>query len=253
MRAIDRLAEKSYGLTPFLLMEVAGLATARVARMLLDPPLSERTVVILAGPGNNGADGLVAARRLTGWGVDVSVFTSYDLATARGIGETQLTMASEAGATVESWLSEDDIELGIEDEPPEDIAADAADLGTYDLVIDALLGFGAEGEPRGTVAVMLEAAAACGRPILALDVPSGLNAETGDPAPIQVSAAATVTLALAKTGLLAEAARAYVGRLFLADIGIPRPLLADVGIDPEGLFEDGDLVELALQAPPGGP
>lgn len=244
MRAIDRLAEESYGLAPGLLMEVAGLATARVARMLLDPPVAARTVVILAGPGNNGADGLVAARRLAGWGIGVAVFTSFDPDQARNLTRGQLDAADAAGVSVESWQTEENVEAGVETETPEEISADAADLGTYDLVIDALLGFGASGEPRGTVAAMIAAAAGCGRPVLALDVPSGIDPDDGTPSTNPLTATATVTLALPKTGLLTDVGRPFVGRLFLADIGIPRPLLDGLGINPEGLFESDDILEM---------
>lgn len=224
MREIDRLAEEEYGLTPALLMEVAGLAAARVARIILGPSTAGRSISILAGPGNNGADGLVAARRLCGWGAEVAVLTSYNIDSARGLSETQLELATAAGVSVEAWQG--------------------AMLGA-DLVIDALLGFGALGDPRGNVAGMIDAATRSRRPILALDVPSGLDPETGLPSSTCVEAAATVTLGLAKTGLLTDAARPFVGRLFLADIGLPRPLLARLGVDCEGLFEGDDIVELS--------
>jgi NAD(P)H-hydrate epimerase len=80
--------------------------------------------------------------------------------------------------------------------------------------------------------------------VLAIDVPSGIDAELGTAAGEAVQATVTVTLALPKTGLLREEARLFVGRLFLADIGIPRPLLAALNIDTDGLFEDDDIVEL---------
>jgi NAD(P)H-hydrate epimerase len=79
---------------------------------------------------------------------------------------------------------------------------------------------------------------------LALDVPSGLDADSGDAAAECVIASATITLALPKTGLLTPAARRYVGRLFVADIGVPPALLADQDIDVAGLFELDDIVEL---------
>ena len=231
-------------------MEVAGLAVARVARDLLNPPISDRAIVILAGPGNNGGDGLVAARRLAGWGAEVAVFTSYELDRARGLSEQQLELASGAGAGVESWIvgdhEDEEVDHGeIEDVDVEaEVSADASDLGTYDLVIDALLGFGATGPPREPIAEMIEAANESGTPILALDVPSGLDAASGEAADPCIRAKATATLALPKTGLVGGSARNQVGFLYLADIGVPWPLLADVGVDPEGLFAEDDIMML---------
>lgn len=250
MREIDRLADERYGISGLMLMEVAGLAVARVARDLLKPPISERAIVILAGPGNNGGDGLVAARRLLGWGAEVSVFTSFQLDRARDLSARQVEIATAAGVAVEPWeVSEDDVD----DADPEEIeevdaddavSADASDLRTYDLIIDALLGYGAMGEPREPVAAMIEAANESGTTILAVDVPSGLDAATGEPEDPCIAARATCTLALPKTGLVAAGADAMVGRLFVADIGVPMPLLADVGIDPGGLFAEDDIMRL---------
>jgi hydroxyethylthiazole kinase-like uncharacterized protein yjeF len=223
MREVDRLAEASFGLTPVQLMEMAGLATARVARRLLGPSLSGRAIRILAGPGNNGADGLVAARRLSGWGADVAVLTSYPPAQAGGLPARQLGAAVAAGVTVQEWTGS---------------------IGAADLVVDALLGFGASGPPRGLVADMIEASNRAGGPVLALDLPSGIDPDSGRPGNPCIRADLTVTLGVAKTGLLSPDAVGWVGRLLVADIGLPVALLAAVGIDATGLFEFDDIVEL---------
>lgn len=227
MREIDRAAADDYGISPSMLMEVAGLATARVARSLVGSPLTGRRVCILAGPGNNGGDGLVAARRLAGWSVAVSVMTSYPTAEARGMSADQLRVATRVGVQVNEWNAQ---------------SGDA--LHACDLVVDALLGFGAAGPPRGRVEEMILSANGAARPVLALDVPSGIDAETGATPGACIGAAATVTLALAKTGLLAPAAHANVGRLFLADIGVPGELLRSIGVDAAGMFVEDDIVEL---------
>jgi NAD(P)H-hydrate epimerase len=222
MREIDRLADERYGLTTMLLMESAGLAVARVARRLLRPPLAERAVVILAGPGNNGGDGLVAARRLLAWGVDVTVYTSYDLGVAHDIARQQVELATSAGVTVDPWQpTDEELDPDSTAEVEEDeAAADAADLATYDLVIDALLGYGATGDPRPPVDEMIAAADDC------------------------VQATATATLALPKAGLVVPGARRWVGRLFVCDIGLPPTLLAEAGVGVEDLFAEDDIVEL---------
>jgi NAD(P)H-hydrate epimerase len=221
MRTADRLAERSYRLTPILLMEVAGLATARVARSILGTPLSGRAISILAGPGNNGGDGLVAARRLAGWGARVSVITSYNPDAARDLSRVQLHAVESAGIDFGGWRGK----------RPES-----------ELLVDALLGFGANGPARGAIAEMIESVNTSGVLTLAVDVPSGLDAGLGTAPGTCVVAGATVTLALAKTGLLTESARRFVGELYLADIGLPRALWAQLGIDVAGLFDAGDVL-----------
>jgi NAD(P)H-hydrate epimerase len=223
MREIDRAAEETYGINPVLLMEVAGLATARVARSLIGSPLSGRRVCILAGPGNNGGDGLAAARRLAGWNAAATVVTSYATTAARGLSRNQLEVAGRAGVEIAEWRGE---------------------IPPTDLVIDALLGFGATGAPRAPVQTMIVAANQAEVPVLALDVPSGIDAETGAAPGDCILAGATLTLALAKTGLLKPSARPFVGSLFLADIGVPLALLRGMGIDSEGLFAINDILEL---------
>ncbi|MEA2684436.1 MAG: NAD(P)H-hydrate epimerase [Chloroflexota bacterium] len=220
MREVDRLAEVEYWIAPLQLMEVAGLQAARVAREIVGPSLEGRAVCILAGKGNNGGDGLVAARRLLGWGAKAQVITSYEPGEATGLSAAQLVAAVASGVPVERWIGK---------------------LPMADLYLDALLGFGSEGAPRGEVAEMIDALERAGAAILAVDLPSGLDAATGAVVGSCVTAADTVTLAAPKTGMLEPGARERVGRLHVADIGIPPSLLRRVGIDPTGLFSDSDL------------
>jgi hydroxyethylthiazole kinase-like uncharacterized protein yjeF len=222
MREIDRAAAEDYSISPMQLMEVAGLATARVARHLVGLPLTGRRVCILAGPGNNGGDGLVAARRLAGWGARVTVQTSYSVDAARGLSQAQLLAARSAGVEITAW---------------------SGGMAEGDLMIDALLGFGATGAPRASVEAIIIALNKGNKPVLALDVPSGIDAATGVAPGACVTATATVTLALPKTGLLAASARRFVGRLWLADIGVPSPLLGRLGVDVTGLFDAADIIE----------
>ena len=222
MREVDRLAEAEYGIAPIQLMEVAGLQTARVAREILGPELASRAVCIVAGKGNNGGDGLVAARRLSGWGARVQVTTSFRLEEAQGLAAQNLRPLRLERVEIMAW---------------------AGHLPQADLYVDALLGFGATAAPRGAVAEIVEAVGEAGR-VLALDVPSGLDARSGEVAGACVRAEATVTLALPKTGLLVPSAAGYVGRLHLADIGVPPGLLRRLGVDTAGLFAHEDIVVL---------
>ena len=219
MREVDRLAEADWGIAPMQLMEVAGLQTARVAREILGPDLGGRAVCILAGKGNNGGDGLVAARRLAGWGAAVRVLTSLPLGEIAGLAAANLRPLLRDGVVVEAW---------------------SGTLPAADLYVDALLGFGARGAPRGPIGAMIEALPGGAR-VLALDIPSGLDAATGEAAGACVTATATITLAVPKTGLLSPAAAPFVGRLWVADIGVPPALLAGMGVDVTGLFSHRDL------------
>ncbi|MFN2462383.1 MAG: NAD(P)H-hydrate epimerase [Candidatus Dormibacteria bacterium] len=217
MREIDRIAEADFAIQPLQLMEVAGLQVARAAARLCDG-VAGKTMCILAGKGNNGADGLVAARRLAGWGARVEVLTSYPLDEASGMSAGHLRTLRKSSVVLRPW---------------------AGVLPAADLYVDALLGFGSRGAPRGSVEQMIGALPP--GEVLAVDVPSGLDAGTGDIPGACVRAEQTVTLALTKVGLLAPAAASHVGLLLLADIGVPRELIAGLGIDTAGLFETSDL------------
>src|SRR5688572_33034423 len=115
-----------------------------------------------------------------------------------------------------------------------------------DLLLDGLLGYSAHGPLRAEMAMLIEAANANGAPILAVDIPSGIDPDSGAAAGVAIRAAATVTLALPKRGLLSPAAQAAVGTLILADIGIPPGAFWRIGIDTHFLFTDGDLLRVRL-------
>ncbi len=102
-------------------------------------------------------------------------------------------------------------------------------LRDYDLLIDGLIGYGLEGNPRDKVAMMIKDANASGRRILALDLPSGMNATTGEVYDPCIKATVTLTLALPKTGFLAPSASPFLGDLFLADISVPRRVYETFG------------------------
>ena len=123
--------------------------------------------------------------------------------------------------------------------PRETAAVDDADL-----VIDGLLGYSVSGPPRDAVADVIRAANTSRLPILAVDIPSGLHPDTGEPLGVTIRAALTVTLALPKRGLVATRSRALVGELLLADIGIPPQAFDRLTIETRGLFAAGDLVRI---------
>jgi hydroxyethylthiazole kinase-like uncharacterized protein yjeF len=206
MRATDRWAIEQQSVPSLELMERAGSALAGIAQELAP----SGPIVILAGAGNNGGDGLVAARVLREAGREVDVVFA-------GSAEK---LTGDARANLDR----------LPGEPPR--VLDGALRSDAALVIDALLGTGATGEPRGPVGEAIATIAATGARVLATDVPSGVDASSGEVAGIAVTAAATVTFHAAKPGLWIEPGKHHAGRVHVTDIGIPQgaPEEADVGL-----------------------
>jgi len=231
MARVDRIMAEEIGLDLLQVMETAGRAAARFARArFLGGDPRGRRVLVLAGSGGNGGDGLVAARLLLGWGARVEVVSSQLPAALRG------AAAHQARVLVALGIPPAQLPEGGEGTTP---------LPPADLVVDALLGFGLSGPPSGAAAVLIRAANAHPAPVLAVDLPSGLEATTGEPFAPCVRAAATLTLALPKTGLLAPVARPLVGELHVADIGVPAAAYARLGIAVGPVFADRETVRLA--------
>ncbi|MCH8346221.1 MAG: NAD(P)H-hydrate dehydratase [Chloroflexi bacterium] len=205
-------AEKGAGVPVSKLMENAGLAVAQEAWLLLGE-VAERRIVVLAGPGNNGGDGLVAARHLREWGGDVSVYL------LKGRDEKDPVFAPLAEAKAPATTAEEDGKQGYK--RLEEL------LGGADLVIDALLGTGRARPIEGTLADVLERLqAARGRTLpprlLAVDVPTGLDADTGAADPRCVAADGTVALGWSKVGLHLLPGAQLAGRVEVVEIGIPK-------------------------------
>ena len=214
MREIDRQCAE-LGLSTEILMENAGLAVAREARNLLQGATG-RSVLVLAGPGNNGGDGLVAARWLSDWGARVRVY----LYRRRSEGDRNLELLQRRGVACADLPSE----------PPEEFARA---LSSADLIIDALFGTGKLrplGEEVRRVLEQIRKAREARRRliILAVDLPSGLDADTGAIDPACLTADVTVTLGYPKLGHFLFPGAERVGRLQVADIGIPPALAEEV-------------------------
>src|SRR5436309_776797 len=208
MRKIDDVTIRDFEVDVLILMENAGRASATLARQMLGRTIFGKHVACLVGGGNNGGDGMVAARHLANWGAVVKVISGTSKDKTKSVPLGQLHILEKMGIPI---LSTDHT------------------LGDYDLLIDSLIGYGLEGNPRDRIATIIKDANASGCPILALDVPSGMNATTGKPYDPCIKATATLTLALPKTGFLAPGASLYVGDLYLADISIPRKVYQNFG------------------------
>jgi NAD(P)H-hydrate epimerase len=213
MRAIDRWAIDQQGVPSLELMEHAGEGLAGMAAAMAP----DGRIVVIAGKGNNGGDGLVAARLLRAGSRDVDVLLAGEP------GE----FAGDAAVMFERLGDPAPLALGA------GIATDAT------LVIDALLGTGATGAPRGSIAAAIELIAGSGVAVLAADVPSGVDASSGETAGVAVAANATATFHAAKPGLWIEPGRGCAGRVSVLDIGIPSgaPTAAEIGLISDELVE----------------
>lgn len=201
MREADRRATDDHAIASIVLMERAGLAAARE---ILAREWPERAAVVLVGSGNNGGDGMVVARHLAEAGWDVRVLAPGGAPPGTPDGAAMAAVAASIGIGVDAF--------------------DPAAAGGRALVVDALLGTGARGAPRGGVGAAVAWAAAHDGPVVALDVPSGVDADSGRCEGAAVRADLTVTFHGDMAGLHVEPGRAHAGRVVAVDIGIPSPV-----------------------------
>lgn len=228
MVEVDRTMIEEYGIALLQMMENAGRALAHLAReRFLGGDPRGRHIVALAGTGGNGGGALVAARRLHAYGASVTVVTTRNAPAFSPVPAHQLGILRKIGLPVH----EGSVPNG---------------LSTADLVIDGLIGYSLRGGPRGTAATLIRWANDQPGPVLALDLPSGLDSTSGHVHAPAMRATATLTLALPKTGLDHPQAAAYVGELYLADIGVPPALYAGagLGLTVGPLFATADILRL---------
>ncbi|MGA6993372.1 MAG: NAD(P)H-hydrate epimerase [Candidatus Deferrimicrobiaceae bacterium] len=228
MIEVDRAMVENFRIDLVRMMENAGRALAHLARArFLGGDPRGKKVVILAGAGGNGGGALVCARRMHAWGADIAVFLTRPPGEFTLIPAKQLEILRHIGVPFAEGLP-----------PP----------GTPhpNLLVDGLIGYNLKGSPRGAAAELIRWANTQSVPVLALDVPSGVDAETGETRGPSIQASATLTLALPKKGLRAPGAEQHVGELYLADIGVPpslysrSPLVLSVG----PIFAESDLLRL---------
>ncbi len=209
MQAIDSMAIEQLGIPRLLLMDHAGLAVARQAAAFL--PDSRQSVFIACGGGYNGGDGLSAARHLAGWGFTVNVGL---------IGKIK-TLKPEPGIFAECLrrLGVAIIELNQAMEPVKE------PLQSCGVIIDALIGIGSAGPARETAAALIHEINNAKKPVVAVDLPSGLNGDTGEIQGLAVSATVTVTFGRIKKGCMVGQGPKKAGRLLLEPITFPNKLL----------------------------
>jgi NAD(P)H-hydrate epimerase len=211
-RRVDQLAQQEFGFSGLVLMENAGRGVADVlCRLGISGP-----VVICCGKGNNAGDGFVVARHL-----DIRRHTARVLLWAE---PEELTGDAAANFRI---LAKTDVPIAVFG-AAHDPAGLASLLPGAAWIVDALLGTGARGEPRPPIDAVIDQLNAAAAPKLAVDLPSGLDCDTGLPARHTIRAAETCTFATAKAGFSAPGAAAYTGRVHVLDIGVPRQIIERV-------------------------
>lgn len=226
MREVDRLMTEVYGIELIQMMENAGRNLAALARQrfLKANPVGKR-VLVLVGSGGNGGGGLVAARRLHNWGANVQVFTTKKAEDFTGVPGHQLSILNKMGLSLTHQRK-------------------ISELPSADLILDAIIGYSLQGAPRGAAADLIQKANESSAPILSLDVPSGIDTTSGQAFEPHNQAEGTLTLALPKTGLLEESARASVGELYLADISVPPQLYNQLGLQVGPIFTESEIIQI---------
>ena len=213
MRELDVVAIEHVGIPGIILMENAGRAVAEFIFDTLTDPASSH-VLILCGAGNNGGDGFVVARHLHNAGVKVTLALAISPDRLRGDAAVNLRIAER-------------MELRfLPAYEPDGLAEIRAETEQADVIVDALLGTGSKGAPRDTMAELIQLANSTPRARrIAIDLPSGLDGDSGLAHEPCFRADTTVTMAAAKIGLEVPAAHLYVGRVVVVDISVPRELI----------------------------
>lgn len=227
MIEVDRLMVEVFGIQLVQMMENAGSNLAQLARdRFLDGDPIDKKVIILAGSGGNGGGAMVSARNLHNWGAEVEVFLTKPVDELSGVIKQQAKILQ-------------GMDLAISP------ASDLKEGKTADLIVDGIIGYNIQGAPRSSAADLIAWANQQEVPVLALDVPSGLDPATGEVYQPAIKANATMTLALPKKGLKFQTSN-VVGELYLADIGVPPGLynLPSLQLQVGPIFNQAQIIRL---------
>ncbi len=216
MREADRRTIHEIGIPSIVLMENAGRqAVAAMEAAFEDLTLSR--VAVLCGRGNNGGDGFVVARTLVQRGVDTSVFLIGSVSDVQGDARTNIEVLGRIGLTVVEITSAQEWELHF------------SEISECEVIVDAMLGTGFHGELTGLLQTVVADVNAIAVPVVAIDLPTGLSADAAEFDGVAIEASMTVTLAAPKIPLIFPPADSHAGDLVIADIGIPYPVIDDLG------------------------
>ena len=216
MRELDRRAIQDLGIPSLVLMENAGRTTYQILRREFPAPQGE--VAVVAGRGNNGGDGFVVARYLANAGIPVAVFLLGPRGRVSGDARVNLEILAHLGVEVAEVLTDLDLNPAIHR------------LAKAGLIVDALLGTGLNSPVQGLMAALIDRLNHLRPQILAVDIPTGLSADTGEVLGVALKAQVTVTYGWPKLGQVLPPGRDYVGRLWQVDIGIPPQLVQEAPV-----------------------
>ncbi len=227
MQELDRKAIETYRIPGMILMENAGRGAAEVISNTF-PDLHKKKIAIIAGKGNNGGDGFVIARYLLNQGTSVRVYLLTDPKGLRGDAEINFNIFQRMKGEVVSVPSS------------KDYVKVKKDLEKFDILVEGIFGTGLDAEVRGYYREVIDHLNTLQRPIVAIDIPSGLDANTGKPLGTAIRASLTVTFGLPKVGHLIPPGLDYVGEVKVIDIGIPKKLVEEENI-PTYLLEKKEI------------
>jgi NAD(P)H-hydrate epimerase len=236
MAEVDGLAVYEFGIDILQMMEQAGSHLAELVRAELGGDLRGRRIVVAVGPGNNGGGGLAAARHLANRGASVRVILARPVNRLSDAGRHQL--ATLLQMSVECCVAIYDV---ADDELDREFAS-------ADAVVDAILGYRGSGPPHDGVLWLVDRVARASVLVVSLDLPSGVDADSGEAAGAAVTATATLTLALPKPGLFRAQGLERAGRVYLGDLGIPAALYRRLGLEPGLPFAEGPIIRLETDA-----
>jgi ADP-dependent NAD(P)H-hydrate dehydratase / NAD(P)H-hydrate epimerase len=226
MREADRRTIEDIGIPSLVLMENAGRQVVAALESVYSD-LGDRKVAVLCGRGNNGGDGFVVARTMVQRGVDVSVFLLGSVADVRGDARVNLEILGRLGVTVVEVADSQAWELHF------------SEVSDCTLIVDAIFGTGLNAPVSGLIESVIADVNASAIPVVAIDLPSGLSADSAEPIGESIEAGLTVTLAAPKLPLVLPPAETRCGDIVIADIGIPTEILEGV---------DGPRVDLLTRA-----
>jgi len=215
VRRIDRCAIETLGVPGVVLMENAGRNAADAIEQFLGGEAG-RSVAIVAGAGNNGGDGYVIARHLAMRGARVVTFLAAPMDKIAGDARVNLDIIRKLGHDIREHAGSGGL------------ASLSEELRAFDLIVDAVGGTGIRGALRGDIATAVEQINAAGTPVIAIDIPTGLDCDTGETPGPTVRADLTVTMLARKNGFDNPAAVAFTGEVRVVDIGIPAEIVARI-------------------------
>jgi len=215
MREADRRTIHEIGIPSIVLMENAGRQAVAAMEAAFEDLTSSR-VAVLCGRGNNGGDGFVVARTLIQRGVQTSVFLIGSVSEVQGDARTNIEVLGRIGLTVVEITNAQEWELHF------------SEVSECDVLVDAMLGTGFHGALTGLLQTVVADVNALGVPVVAIDLPTGLSADSAELEGEAIEASMTVTLAAPKIPLIFPPADTHAGDLVIADIGIPYPVIDEV-------------------------